>query len=729
MRPPDTTRPPAAGPATGSGRGRGFRADVQGLRGVAVLAVVLFHAGVRAVGGGFAGVDVFFVLSGFLITGLLMRDVAVTGRVRFGDFYARRARRLLPAAALVLLVTAAVAVRVMPPLRVHSMLLDVRAAALYVGNYRFAAQGTDYLNADAPPSPVQHYWSLGVEEQFYLIWPALLLLAVLAARRWRLRRGVVVAATLAAVGVASFAASVWLTHADQPWAFFSLPTRAWELAAGGLVALAARRLARLPAAAGVALQLGGLVAVVATMLLLDAATPFPGTVAAVPVLGTAALLAGGCATGGGPVNRMLGSGPLQLGGRISYSWYLWHWPVLVLAPDVVGHPLGRPALLALAAGSGVLAYATTRLVEEPVRFSPALTGPARRSLTVGAALSVTVLAGSLALPVPATAPTGTAQHTPQLSAAAGAATGRQAPSAQRATAPAPPPTLAQRLTDAEEAVVARSVGIHWVPKNIDPALSQAHSDIPQPFLDGCHDSFTGTGVGHCVYEHPNSPTSVVLFGDSHATQWFPALDEAARVHDWKLTSLTKTTCPPFELSIFSPVLHRQFTECDQWRSAVLARIRAERPALVVLGAARHYGPEYHFAVYGPEWMSGMTKTIKEIEAVGSKVLVLGPSPLPLTDAADCLSTRLTDAVMCTRLFTAALNVPGAVAEGKVARAAGASYVDVAPWICTPQRCAVIVGNYLVYRDDNHVATPFSRWLAPVMAADVQQALRGNLTPA
>jgi hypothetical protein len=296
-------------------------------------------------------------------------------------------------------------------------------------------------------------------------------------------------------------------------------------------------------------------------------------------------------------------------------------------------------------------------------------------------------------------------------------------------AAAAPETAAQKLDAAVSAVVARSVQIHWVPKNLSPALTAAHSDEAKPFFDGCHAPYTGTALGQCVYENPTASSSVLLTGDSHAAMWFPALDAAAKSHGWRFTSLTKTTCPPIELSIFSPVLHRQYTECDQWRAAVLARIRAEHPSLVVLDMARHYGPEYHFAVYGPAWMAGLTQEIKEIEAAGSRVLVLGPMPLALTDAADCLSQNLTDAVMCTRPLTAAVDVQGAVAEATVARTAGASYVDVAPWLCTPSRCAVIVGNLLVYRDDNHVTTEFAQWLAPVFSADVSEALHGVVAPA
>ncbi|MBO0730332.1 MAG: acyltransferase, partial [Acidimicrobiaceae bacterium] len=236
--------PAPARPARGNGERR-FRADIEGLRAVAVLAVVLYHAHVGILRGGYVGVDVFFVISGFLITDLLWREVASTRRVSFAAFYARRVRRLLPAAVLVLIVTMAAAARWMPPLQVSSVWKDGLACALYVGNYRFAVQSTNYLSASAPPSPFQHYWSLGVEEQFYLLWPLLLVVAAGVLLRRRPSRQYA-AVGLAAIAAASFVASLILTKADEPWAFFSLPTRAWELAAGGLVALAAPSLSRMP---------------------------------------------------------------------------------------------------------------------------------------------------------------------------------------------------------------------------------------------------------------------------------------------------------------------------------------------------------------------------------------------------------------------------------------------------------------------------------------------------
>ena len=323
---------------------RPFRKDIEGLRAVAILAVVLYHAHVGAVPGGYVGVDVFFVISGYLITDHLWREVHDSHGLSFRGFYARRIRRLLPASFLVLAVTAVASAAILPPLTARAVLKDGVACALYVGNYRFALLQTNYLTASAAPSPFQNYWSLGVEEQFYLVWPAVLLLASLAWSRRRHVRPSRASATIAlgVIAVTSCAFSIWLTHASEPWAFFSLGTRAWELAVGGLIALGAPAIGRMrgrPLLGWVGLGL-----VVWSIVTYTSSTPFPGTAALVPVLGTAAIIAAGSGPAPlhGPV-QILRRPPMLVIGRVSYSWYLWHWPMLILVPAALGHPLSLAA--------------------------------------------------------------------------------------------------------------------------------------------------------------------------------------------------------------------------------------------------------------------------------------------------------------------------------------------------------------------------------------------------
>ena len=689
---------------------------MEGMRAVAVLSVVLFHAGLGVAGGGFAGVDVFFVLSGYLITGLLWTELARTGTLRLAGFYARRIRRLLPAAVLVLVATALATAALLPPLRARPALGDVLAAGLYVANYRFALQRTDYLDADAPPSPVQHYWSLGVEEQFYLLWPVLLAVAALGLRRGARPSRARATGALLLVGAGSLALSVHLTRVSQPWAFFSLATRAWELTAGGLVALAAPALRRLPAPVAAPLGWAGLAAVVGAVVRLGAGTPYPGTAAIVPVAGTAAVLAAGVRPVRGGPAVLLARAPLRFAGRISYSWYLWHWPLLVLAPVALGRPLRLAEGLALTAAGGALAYGTVGLVEDPVRFSPRLRTRPRRGLALGAALTAVV----------ALACAGAARTVPVPRGTGGPAAVAALPPISQTTAPGHAgPSAAERrrvaVTAPVLAAVKAAVETRAVPANLTPPVADAHADKAAPFVDGCHLSYTATVSPRCAYGDTAAQTMVVLFGDSHATQWFPALDRIAITRHWRLVVLTKSTCPPVDIPLISPVLGRTYSECATWRANALARIRAEHPVAVVLGVARHYGDVYGFTVFGRPWLAGLARTVRAVRGTGAAAVVLGSTPKPPFDVPDCLSEHLSDATACATPTAAAVNVAGMRAERAATVRAGGSYLDVSRWICTSATCPPVVGRLLVYRDDNHLTTGYPSWLAPVLAVELDDA--------
>jgi peptidoglycan/LPS O-acetylase OafA/YrhL len=245
--------------APASTRGSGFRPDVEGLRAIAVGTVLWFHAGLGGLSGGFAGVDIFFVISGFLITGQLVREVERTGRIALPRFYARRAKRLFPAAATVLVTTAVLTLLFLPKVAWREFGGDIAAAAAYVVNWRLAARSVDYLAEDSTASPVQHFWSLAVEEQYYIIWPVLLLAlaGLIRARRWPVRT--VMAAGLSAIVIPSLAWSIYLTQADPARAYFVTTTRLWELGIGALVAVGATLWTRLAPPLGAAIAWGGLV--------------------------------------------------------------------------------------------------------------------------------------------------------------------------------------------------------------------------------------------------------------------------------------------------------------------------------------------------------------------------------------------------------------------------------------------------------------------------------------
>ena len=385
----------------------GFRPDIEGLRAVAVLAVVLFHAGVRCVDGGFVGVDVFFVISGFLITGLLWREVSTAGTVQLRRFYGARARRLLPASAAVGVITAIGASVLLPRLLVGPVMVDGIASALYVSNYRFLLEGIDYFGGNLPPSPFQHYWSLGVEEQFYLVWPALIIGTAWLIRLVRPRTKAQTTSApssqtpylvvLALVAAVSFALSLAVTHWAPPVAFFSLPTRAWQLAAGGLVALTAGQWRRLPPRAAAIAGWAGLAVILLACTQLSSTTLYPGIAALLPTLGTALVIGAGCARPAQGCGRVLAVAPMRAIGRISYSWYLWHWPVLVLTPAMLGHPLGLAARVAATLVSAGLAVLTLRFIENPLRFAAPVRRSALASLALGGAATAVAVCVGVAL--------------------------------------------------------------------------------------------------------------------------------------------------------------------------------------------------------------------------------------------------------------------------------------------------------------------------------------------
>jgi len=699
-----------------------FRPDIEGLRAVAVLAVVLYHAGLPGAGGGFIGVDVFFVVSGFLITGLLWREASSTGTVGLARFYGARARRLLPAAVTVLIATCIASAVLLPPLQARSVLGDGIASALYVGNYRFAIQGTDYLAADAPPSPLQHYWSLGVEEQFYLLWPALIIGTAWLLARVARRAGCVATRSvapylllLALLATVSFMISLSWTEDLPSWAFFSLPTRAWELAVGGLVALTAGAWRHLPGPSAALVGWGGLALIAVTCTQLGEGTPYPGTTALLPVLGTALVIGAGCATPELGVGRFLSKPAIRSIGRLSYSWYLWHWPVLLLAPAMFGGDIGLAGRLAMVVVSFGLAILTLHLIENPVRFASSLKVSARRSLAVGGALTAVAVCACVVLLLVRPVPVG---H----GIAAAPVVSVPAPVAQAApSAVTPPPPMS--VHDQVLAAVAKSTEPGPVPTNLTPALGSIAK--PEVFVNGCVLSWRDVAQPDCMSGDTGAPTTVALVGDSHAAMWQPALESVAKDRHWRLETMSKVLCPMMDLPINSPYLGRKFTECDQWRSDTMARLEKEKPQLILVDMSRRYGADFGFTSYDQAWLDSVTRLVQRLHATGASVLVLGPVADPHSTVPTCVSAHMDDATACAPTRADGLNDAGIKGEAAATAAGGGQYSELSDYFCTADRCPVVVGNTLVYRDDNHVTTEYAQVLAPLLAELVERGVARN----
>ncbi|WP_405812326.1 acyltransferase [Streptomyces sp. NBC_01520] len=697
---PSTTSVPIP-EVTTSGRsapseGHALRLDIQGLRAVAVGLVVLSHSGVPLVGGGYIGVDVFFVISGFLITSLLLRELATTGRVSVRSFYARRALRLLPASSLVIAVTLGGAWLFLSKARLAEYAGDALAGALYAVNFRLAAAGTDYLAQNSPPSPFQHFWSLAVEEQFYLVWPLLLLLA------WRATRGRrrPIAVLLGVLCLGSFAAGVIETNSSAPWAYFGSLTRAWELGAGALLALGAGRLRRLPAAIAAPLTWVGLAGVTLAAVWFDVETPFPGHHALLPVAGAALILAGGCVPTPQGAAWLLGRRPLVWLGGLSYGWYLWHWPLLVIAPAALGivdGTAGVPLALGLSVAALGLAWLTLRLAENPVRFHRAFRKRPHRALVLGAALS----SGVSALSLTATAVPPTIE------------VGGPAPALAPALSDAPAPQA--RLTE----LLASSPTS--LPSNLAPPLLKVRSSRSAVYRDNCHVNYAATTTGPCVYGDRTSSRTVVLLGDSHAAQWFPALERLATTHGWKLVSLTKASCKVAAVTIVSG--HEPYTACDTWRTAAMARIETLHPDLVVVSSSDAGDPFRPTADPLGQWTTGFEHTFRELADPGTRVAALLDTPWPKGDPVDCAAENSLQLRACANhLPDATRDATRGAALRAAASTTATTVIDPTPWLCAPGTgiCPVVVADTAVYRDESHLSEAYAEALVPVLAPSLDR---------
>lgn len=664
----------------------GFRADVEGLRAIAVLAVVLCHAGIPAVAGGYVGVDVFFVISGFLITGLVVRELQASETVSLSRFYARRAKRLLPQAAIVLLVVCIGSAVLFDPVRRDVVSGDVIAATLSYVNWHFAHQAIDYFAAGPDMSPVRHFWSLAVEEQYYLVWPSLLL----AATWWPRRRGRDARRTiwvvLALIGGSSLAWGVAQTASQPDVAYFSTVTRAWELAAGGALALAPTLLARIPRPMGFGLGAAGLVGVVAACLTFTPTTPFPGIAALLPVLATVALIAGGAVA---PL-AVLTIAPVRYVGRISYSWYLWHWPLYVFATAEWG-PLTWREGLAVMAVSLVPTIVTHRLVEDPLHHARLLAQQPRLALRLGGAcLAVALLAGIL---VSVTAPTIRTASRAEITGARDVA------------------KPGFRLQETAEAV--------------RPNPRDADADRPSIYRAGCFLGRTELQTPDCVFGVPDSPTSVVLLGDSHAAMYYPALEAVARRRGWRLEALTKQACSPATVAMWNDPIARAYVECDQWREQVLRRIERERPDMVVVTGSNNYevardGRRQAAAASRSVLRTGMETTLRRLQRTGAQVVTIAETPWSPRDVPSCVSGHAKQLRRCafdTRVGyrIGSIVAPAARDVGRVA------VIDPRPVLCPDDLCPAVVGNVLVWRDDNHITATYARTLAGWLSRQLADA--------
>jgi peptidoglycan/LPS O-acetylase OafA/YrhL len=699
-----------------------FRPDIQGLRAVAVLLVIGDHAGARWLPGGFVGVDVFFVISGYLITLLLLRQSGTTGRVRLGDFYARRARRILPAATLVIVAIMAYAAAELSLSRVEQLRKDGWWSAAFAANIHFARLRTDYFAQGPDPSPFQHYWSLAVEEQFYLVWPLLLAgVLVLVARRSGGTGSPVRALTalLIAVSSASLAWSVLRTAATPATTYYSSTARAWELAVGALLAVQEPRLAALGRRARWGLGGGGLVAIWAAAVLYDSGSAFPGWRALLPVLGAAAVITAGVAGEVGP-GRLLSLAPLPWLGAISYSLYLWHWPILVLGPGyspVLAGPRGTVSLLVITLVASVVSY---RLVENPLRRSPLLHGGPRGLVLWPVSVAV-VLLGMVAAQWHASALLEARMASPvssgmPFSSGTTDRSGDRAPS----TAPvAPQPSIEQRLADALR--VADSGARVSLPLTNLPRSPHAASELP----GDCAADSLETSTEVCPLGRSGAGRTMVVLGDSQANEWLPAIDRLGADDGFRVLPLIKFGCTPFDVPEVDGA-GADYWECTEFRRWAAAYIARTHPQVVIVGseATSDRMRATPGLTLSQTWSAGVSRLVGRLGRNGARVVVLADTPDLTFDPVDCLTaphSLLEDCVGAPHEGLAAANGLTRAVAGR----AGAGFIDTVALVCLSGRCPTVVDRTMTFMDYAHVSPAWSAALAGDFARIFRQQVGGT----
>jgi peptidoglycan/LPS O-acetylase OafA/YrhL len=702
---------------------------------VAVLLVVLCHAGVSQLAGGYIGVDVFFVISGFLITGWILRHSERSGHVPFLQFYAARARRILPAAALTLVATTIACFYLLNFIRAQTVFHDSLWAAFFAANIHFASVGTNYFASSTPPSPLQHYWSLAVEEQFYLVWPALVMLIL----PWPTRRGrelrrkggtpfVTPAGmrrltlVLGLCVVASLFWSIRDTATDPTAAYFSTLTRAWELGIGGLVAVTATQLARIPRAPRAVMTWLGLAGVIVAAMTFSSGTAFPGYAALLPVLSAAFIIIGGLggpAIGGASV--LLGRQPFRFIGDVSYSFYLWHWPVLIIAAQHEGRTLSAATNVLLLAGAFALSVVTYLLYERPIHHGKALSRPwaglslwpvSIAAVVVTAVLGLSSIQQELAQAA-ASASTSTTSTTDP-----GSPTGSTVPKVDpyiQAVANAVTPPLSSTLVPPAVFVEMENLGTRDYRQCITPVGSNTSSDL-------------------CTLGAIHASRTVVIFGDSHAQMWLGDLNYFGLRNNWKVIPLVKEGCVALLWSgqpdapgpgdvLGAPSLRAGRTAaCAGWQSWAMRQLAQIHPDAIIVGTAYAWGATVPEPLLGYD-ETGVENEVRGLDKVAPRVIMLEDTPYwkDLANPVTCLQTPGIKVGSCTLGVTSAL-VGMYARVDRAVEAAGAKVVPTVQWFCTATTCPSVIDGTLVYRDTEHIAASYATYLEGPLSAALSNAL-------
>ena len=648
-----------------------FRADIEGLRAIAVILVVIFHADLGVLHGGFVGVDIFFAISGYLITGLILAEHEKTGRLDFLNFYARRGRRLIPAATAMVAMVLVVGFFIYSPDELFEVAKSGAASSVYMSNMYFASQTFGYFSSHMAANPFLHTWSLSVEEQFYLFWP---LFVFLCAKYTRQRLGLLMA--LGAMTLGSFVFGLWLVATDLNWGFYALPGRVWEFSLGGLARVLIFDAGRLPKLGRALIGWTGLALIGGSSVLLTQWIRFPGWPALLPVLGTVMILAVGGQSSW--LDKALGARPLQWIGQRSYAIYLWHWPLLLLPVVWFGEPTDLHKLAYLA-GAVLLAHISYHLVENPVRRHPWLVG--RKFASLGLTAGFAVIAGAIAVTT----------------------------------------YVGAKFEDRDPAYQEYRDARYQRAAELD-----AHPDClvwPTKL----------TGVEVCPFASEGSRGTIVLAGDSHANHWFSPILETAQDHAYQLSTVMKTSCAFVDVDVYDVVERRKYHECRIWREQAIEEIIGLQPDLAIISMASGSNVarslpwgDTNLGVSRAEWGEGLARALKPLTDAGVPVLLIQHTPKLFGNGPICLARTVKfgrSPDICARDRDHAIDQEILdVERAALANMPGVSIVDFTDLFCDAERCDAKRAGISMYSDAHHLSEAWARSLKPHVEAAVLGAM-------
>lgn len=720
---------------------RKFRPDIEVLRAIAVIAVIIAHSKL-ALPGGFIGVDIFFVISGFLITKHLHDEVVKTGTVSLKSFYARRVLRIFPASMLVLLLTLLGAFLFLSPLQLINYCWDAFFAAISGLNYRLAVTGTDYFQSTTTPSPFQHFWSLAVEEQFYLIWPLLILIIakifirkpkanlvntetkvdkVTNAGSIQVSTGTlpsdfilpinehtksktnsdepgstkhqtivqdehpnfgqfktIVSFLLILVIVISLFLSYKITGESQMWAYFGLHTRAWQLAIGALISFNLPLLSKIPTKAASILSWVGLAGLVIGFTIISETTVYPGLWALLPTLSTALIVVAGTNFSKYSFEWAFNSKISRWVGKISYSLYLIHWPIFVFVFYQLGENIKATDRIAAILISLMLAGLSLVLIENPVRFNKVIKSSFKLTYQMGLILILVVSGASIGV--------GYAKQKISLN--------------QKLVASASNKSESDVFNKLQEAIDLKEL-----PIKLNKPLEQVAKETGSNCISVESVAIPSDGP-KCKLGEKNSSQTIVLLGDSHANQWTKAFDEIAKKNNYQLIPFTKSGCSMTDIKHFNPLLKRDYTECYSYRTATMEEITKIKPDIIVT-------TELIYQNSTPETYSTF---LQKLQSMSNQVVKLTDTPRPTQNIPECLAKNATDIIKCSFSIENGNNNGGQEKEKetKIANDLGVNVIDTTNWFCLDKVCPSVSDNIIIYNDDSHISDSYIKYLEDIV---------------